>query len=158
MRLRSGLLLALLLGGCFHLSADVLYSVTDLVPTYDIPVSAINNAGQVTGAFLTSGAYHAFLYSNGQMRNLNDLIDPTLGITLTDARAINDKGQIVANSGASSGVYLLTPTSTVPEPSTWALFGAALVGLGVGRWMRKSYCLIRLTSSVILDSCEPKSE
>ncbi|MBV8707049.1 MAG: PEP-CTERM sorting domain-containing protein, partial [Acidobacteriaceae bacterium] len=44
--------------------------------------------------------------------------DPALGIRLNSANAINDNGQIVANSG--NRAYLLTP---VPEPRTWALLG-----------------------------------
>ena len=36
------------------------------------------------------GSGHAFLYSNGQMLDLNNLIDPLLGITLGYANAIND--------------------------------------------------------------------
>ena len=79
--------------------------------------SATNNEGQVTGSSATSsGDTHAFLYSNGQMTDLNDLIDPSLGITLTEATGINDHGQIVANGGLDA--YLLTP---IPEPSTTAL-------------------------------------
>lgn len=93
----------------------------------------INNAGQVVGS---SG--HAFLYSNGHMLDLNDLIDPALGITLDNAPGINEKGQIVANGSGPLGFsrsFLLTPTaSAVPEPSTFALFGAALSGLLV--WSR----------------------
>jgi hypothetical protein len=65
------------------------------------------------------------------MRDLNDLIDPALGITLAQANAINDSGQIVANWFGSPDVppnsYVLTP---VPEPSTLALFGVALLVLG----------------------------
>jgi probable HAF family extracellular repeat protein len=103
--------------------------------------NSINNVGQVTGSSTTSLSdfVHAFLYSSGQMRDLNDLIDPTLGVTLTDARTINNHGQIVANdsmnSGRSSGAYLLTP---IPGPSTLALFGVALLGLGVWARTRKS--------------------
>lgn len=57
------------------------------------------------------------------MVDLNNLIDPTLGITLTEAAGINDHGQIMTNGeGAYSGVhaFLLIP---VPEPGTTALFG-----------------------------------
>ena len=75
-----------------------------------------------------AGVGHAFLYSNGQMYDLNDGIDPALKRTLGSAYGINDHGQIVANgfNGSSNHAYLLTP---VPEPSTVALFGMAVLGL-----------------------------
>lgn len=95
---------------------------------------AINDSGQVVGdsnfefcaviiPFCMAGS-NAFIYSNGELTNLNDLIDPALGITLSNATGINDNGQIVANSNGHA--YLLTP---VPEPSSWALFGLPLVAL-----------------------------
>ena len=63
------------------------------------------------------------IYSGGQMRDLNTLIAPGLGVTLNEATAINNGGQIVAN--AFGNAYLLTPTAApVPEPSTLTLFGA----------------------------------
>jgi probable HAF family extracellular repeat protein len=98
--------------------------MTDLGPGVG---NGINNAGQVVG---TSGG-HAFLYSNGHMTDLNSLIEPGLGITITDARGINDKGQIVANGG-NADAYLLTP---VPEPSTLVLLGAPLLGALI--WSRR---------------------
>jgi probable HAF family extracellular repeat protein len=92
---------------------------------------SLNEAGQVVGYSDTPFEVpHAFLYSNGQMRDLNGLIDLRLGITLREATAINDSGQIVTNGANRSGddrAFLLTP---IPEPSTLALFGVALLGLG----------------------------
>src|SRR3954470_2469314 len=86
----------------------------------------INEAGQVVGDTFSSPGdfYHAFVYTNGQIMDLNALIDPALQVTLTQGTAINDKGQILANGSSPLGIgaYLLTPTATaVPEPSTLAL-------------------------------------
>lgn len=113
------------------------------------PISSpydINDAGDIVGIswipslFLSQTAGHAFLYRNGQMVDLNGLIDPALGITLTEARGINDEGQIVANGVPSIGSpltrpFLLTPISAVPEPSTWALLGTPALLLLV--WFRQ---------------------
>jgi len=95
---------------------------------------ALNNAGQVVGAAYASPgdtSPSAFLYTNGQAYNLNDLIDPSLHLFLEEATAINDQGQIVVNG--SGGAHLLTP---VPEPDTWTLFGVALAGLSFWRYRR----------------------
>jgi len=47
---------------------------------------------------------HAFLYTDGTgIRDLNNLIDPSLGWELLRANAINDQGQIVG-LGALSGI------------------------------------------------------
>ena len=67
------------------------------------------------------GFFHAFLYSNGQMIDLNNLIGPALG-GVSLATGINDESQIVANS--SDRAFLLTP-----EPGTLAFLGAALLVL-----------------------------
>ena len=66
------------------------------------------------------------------MIDLNSLIDPGLGITLFDATAINDKGDVVVN-GYDAGLagdraFLLTPA---PEPGTLVLCGVALCGLAL---------------------------
>src|SRR5204862_1691592 len=61
----------------------------------DSQAFGINNAGLIVGtAELASGAPQAFLY-DGTMRNLNALIPPASGWMLTEARDINDEGQIV---------------------------------------------------------------
>lgn len=92
----------------------------------------INDAGRIVGEAAISNALpRAFLYSDGQMMNLNDLVDPTLGITLGEAVGINDNGQIVANDVSREHAYLLTP---VPEPVSWALvFFSGLILLAQSR-------------------------
>jgi probable HAF family extracellular repeat protein len=67
----------------------------------------INDKGQIVGFALSasgSGPWQkAWLYSYGAMQDLNALIDPALGWTLTDANGINNDGQIAA-TGCKAGV------------------------------------------------------
>ncbi len=87
---------------------------------------SINSSGAIVGyAALTSGAQHAFLYTNGVMVDLNSLIDPAEGWVLSGATGINDAGQIVGygfNSSGQTDAYLLTPVTnqaviTTPPPA-----------------------------------------
>jgi len=85
----------------------------------------INDLDQIVGpcGLPSSTVYHAFLYANGAMQDLNALIDPGLGVTLENAIAINDRGYIAVNGFTSSGLpqgYLLIP---VPELGTLWLMG-----------------------------------
>jgi probable HAF family extracellular repeat protein len=80
----------------------------------------IIDAGQIVGFSTLAGAdpqaQRAFLYVNERMHDLNDLVEP-LPIPLTEARKINNRGQIIANACPSPGTtgvcraYLLTPLS-----------------------------------------------
>lgn len=66
--------------------------------------AAISDSGVVVGG--------PFIYSNGTLQNLNTLIPPGSGFTLSDATGINNNGQIVVNGYNAQGYYhafLLTP-------------------------------------------------
>ena len=85
----------------------------------------INNAGQIVGLSLTSGAdwdwdsRRAIIYENGTMYDLNKLTNNPNWI-LSIAKDINNKGQIVG-SGYINGqehAFLMTP---IPEPCTIVL-------------------------------------
>lgn len=98
-------------------------------PGYTSWAYGINDMGQVVGNSTTSSlAVHAFLYENGTMLDLNNLIVPGNGVVLESAVGINSEGQIIANGFDDNGAlraFLLTPQSEVPEPS-----GLLLAGIG----------------------------
>jgi probable HAF family extracellular repeat protein len=100
---------------------------------------AINAGGQIVGDAYISGSdhvQHAFLYSDGAMTDLNNLIAPSSGWTLTEAAAINDNEWIVGyeSIGSETHAFLLTPA---PEPSTIALLGIAAISLVGYAWHRR---------------------
>ena len=93
---------------------------------------SINDLCQVVGSVYT-GEYLACLYSAGTLKDLNTLIDPASGWTLSEAMSINDGGQIAGYGLNISGqweAFLLTPT---PEPATLALLAAGAAGLMMRR-------------------------
>ena len=77
--------------------------------------NSINVWGQVVGeATVSSSPYPtsvAFLYSDGKMRNLNDMIPANSGWMLTDATGINNRGQIVGTGFLNGDIegFLLSP-------------------------------------------------
>jgi probable HAF family extracellular repeat protein len=75
---------------------------------------AINNLGQAVGASDSrAGAQRAVLFDRGELRDLNGLIAASSRWLLTEARDINDSGQIVG-TGIFEGqvrAFLLTPTA-----------------------------------------------
>jgi probable HAF family extracellular repeat protein len=108
MRFLPCLFVGLLLGGSLPVTADILYSVTDLGTLggdYSIGLG-LNNAGQVTGwSNASAPAYvvHAFLYSNGQMTDLG-----TLGGSQSFGSGINNAGQVTG--------YAALPLSMPSDP------------------------------------------
>jgi probable HAF family extracellular repeat protein len=106
----------------------------------------INNKGVIVGESLLPALnglerLAAFVYADGRMQNLADLVDSPLDMELARATAINDAGQIVVegvqyeDGAAVYASVLLTPTGMLPppipspEPSTWILFAAAALPL-----------------------------
>jgi probable HAF family extracellular repeat protein len=79
---------------------------------------AINNSGHVTGAStIPSGQYHGFLYVDGVMYDVNNLLVPGTGWEILDAVEINASSQIAANGIIDGHIHacLLTPVPTTPD-------------------------------------------
>jgi probable HAF family extracellular repeat protein len=95
----------------------------------------MNDVGHVVGGADTPGdtSLHAFIYRNGKLADLNTLVaDSTAALyTLTEARGINRRGQIVAtgtlNATGSGYIFLLTP---IPIALSDLLVEVAGVGPG----------------------------
>ena len=94
---------------------------------------AINNKGQVVGH--TSASYWwestAWVWEDGAMAELDDLIPPDSGWEVYGATDINDLGQIVGwgrNPEGNQQALLLTP---IPEPATVGLVGLGLSAIFV---------------------------
>jgi len=77
-------------------------TLTVLTPDVNGVANAINASGQVVGKFHVPNAQHAFLYSNGSLRDLGTLHD---GNGQSEATAINDNGDVVGWSGSQAFIY-----------------------------------------------------
>ena len=82
--------------------------------TSDSVAYDVNAAGDAVGSSapaLDSPGKRAFLWHDGRLLDLNTLLPPGSGWTLTEARAVNDKGQIagVGTFGGHVRAFLLTP-------------------------------------------------
>jgi len=125
-------------------AAPPLYRITDLgdLPggTDSSEAHAINDAGTIVGESSSTQGTHAFLWQDGVLYDLNDLIDPSdpLAATTELAQAfdINASGQIVgrATIGGFSHAFLLTPVAIVPTSDAPILgfVGLLLALLAVG--------------------------
>lgn len=99
--------------------------MTDIGAGWDSEAFDINDAGTVVGTVGNDG----FVYANGKVTLLDELIAKNSGWYVTTASAINNLGQIGVRVCAYDSYdcrgAILTP---VPEPAT---YGMLLAGLGV---------------------------
>lgn len=106
-------------------SGGVMTDLGALGGAYNSAAFAINSSGTIVGYSGSPSGNHGFIYSSGQMLDLNTLTSVPTGWVIDNAYDINDSGQIVGTiynaSLSQTRAYVLT---AVPEPSTWA----ALVG------------------------------
>jgi probable HAF family extracellular repeat protein len=80
--------------------------------------AAINDQGAVVGASSTStSALHGFIDRHGQMGDLNNLIPADSGFVITNARDINDRGQIAAEGYETSSPQTHVALLLNPRPS-----------------------------------------
>jgi len=104
----------------------------------------INESNQVVGTSwlvtqLTSlydpTQYHAFLWQNGAMTDLNTLIAPDSGWILTAATAINDNGDIVGSGLLDGQVhgFLLTTGEAPPPPAAQEPIAMASADVTAGK-------------------------
>ena len=97
----------------------------------------INNSQQIVGysTIADSSTQHAFLWENGDLIDLNSLVDPALGWELTSAFKINNNGDIIG-VGTYNGVQQGFIAKAVPEPSS--VLGVLGLGLfGLGGWLKR---------------------
>jgi probable HAF family extracellular repeat protein len=74
--------------------------------------AALNKSTDVVGSADTiQGEQHAFLYRDGTMLDLNDLVQAGSGFVLEEATGINDSGEIVGTGtiGGATHAFLLAP-------------------------------------------------
>ena len=76
---------------------------------------AINNDGVIVGrSFTRYFTQHGYVYMNGKMCDLNDCIGANSGWVVTDARAINDRGQIAATAARNGQSHAVLLTRLPP--------------------------------------------
>jgi probable HAF family extracellular repeat protein len=93
------------------------------VQSFEAYATDINDEGAVVGIMRTHGAssspYHAWIYVNGVLTNLNSLIPSGSGLHLAYANAINNNGEIAGLAYDAQGTahgFLLVPGAGEPPP------------------------------------------
>jgi probable HAF family extracellular repeat protein len=103
---------------------------------------SVNDNGQIVGGATNNGQTNAYLFDStggGNNIDLNTLIDPSLGWTLTYAYDISNNGWIVGEGtlNGQTHAFLLV----VPEPATIVLLtlGGLVLRLRSGQVLRKKH-------------------
>lgn len=91
-------------------------------------VEDINEHGAFVGSSWTPTGTVGYLYADGALIALNDLVDPSLGWNITSATGINDSGQISAFGCRDyvCGGLRLDVATAVPEPQALDMLVAGL--------------------------------
>lgn len=137
------------------------YPITDLgtLPG-DNAASAysINSTGQIVGfsAYNNGAVFHAFVFENGSMKDLNNLVDglPS-GWSLQSASAINDYGQICGKGTTPDGsthAFALSPTR--PNILVGTLNGSPYEKTYFLSWVSYSH-FVPLTDGVVVSNEQP---
>ncbi|MCB1785818.1 MAG: DUF3466 family protein [Gammaproteobacteria bacterium] len=124
--------------------ADTLHDLGTLNGGLTSSAADINDSNQVVGTSwlvtqLTSLSdptqYHAFLWEDGQMTDLNDRVAADSGWILTAATAINDAGDVVGTGLLNGQVhgFLLTAAGTPPPVTNEPPVAVAAADITVGR-------------------------
>jgi len=118
----------------------VMHNLGSLVHGMSTSADDINNLGQVVGWGATGAGSHGFLFSDGAMVDLNTLIDPAAGWTITEATGINDMQQIAGTACRGGACYAvrLDLVAAIPEPHAYAMLFAGTVLLFARRRRQRS--------------------
>lgn len=95
---------------------ETMFEIPPIAGTTTSLAHDMNDARQVVGHCEDDAPLVGFLWQGGVTWNLNDLILPGSGVTVSGARAINQRGQIAGWGGAMAGEVgvLLTPVGMPP--------------------------------------------